>query len=114
MALQCLILTKDPDSRISLASIMQHDWVSNQGAEPLVPFKLHKSRDSAAMAVSEADVKAAINVKQFGLAALSNVEPVEKHFEPGEYIMRQVMTFHSAFLSHMVNLVFLRLFLWLI
>ncbi|OAE24870.1 hypothetical protein AXG93_2931s1120 [Marchantia polymorpha subsp. ruderalis] len=84
-----LILTKDPNLRISLAGIMQHDWVTKAGLEPLVPYKVQVARGSTVMSVTEDEVKAAIGVNEAGLAALCIVNPVEKQFEEGEYIIRQ-------------------------
>lgn len=88
--MQTLILTKDPNLRISLAGIMQHDWVTKAGLEPLVPYKVQVARGSTVMSVTEDEVKAAIGVNEAGLAALCIVNPVEKQFEEGEYIIRQV------------------------
>ncbi|KAL2644571.1 hypothetical protein R1flu_012158 [Riccia fluitans] len=84
-----LIFMKDPSVRISLAGVMQHEWVTRDGLEPLIPYKVQVARGSTTMSVTEAEVKAAVGVNKTGLAALCSVNPEEKVFEEGEYIIRQ-------------------------
>ncbi|KAL3690383.1 hypothetical protein R1sor_016692 [Riccia sorocarpa] len=86
---ETVILSKDPATRISLAGIMQHEWVTKEGLEPLVPYKVQVARGSTTMSVTEAEVKAAVGVNKSGLAALCSINPDEKVFEEGEYIIRQ-------------------------
>eukprot|EP00162_Nutomonas_longa_P012773 comp21258_c0_seq1/m.45452 comp21258_c0_seq1/g.45452 ORF comp21258_c0_seq1/g.45452 comp21258_c0_seq1/m.45452 type:complete len:454 (-) comp21258_c0_seq1:640-2001(-) len=76
------LLTKDPETRASLHDIKQHAWVTKHGAEPF-----DESMLPALVEVTEAEVNNAVSLSG-KLKMMKNVL-VERHYMPGEYIMRK-------------------------
>lgn len=79
------ILTKDPDSRITLPQVMEHTWVTKNGVFPLAPFGT--SPEAEQITVTDAEIADAVEFQKM----TSSLKPVlkEVEFRAGEYIMIQ-------------------------
>jgi [calcium/calmodulin-dependent protein kinase] kinase len=58
------MLQKDPEKRIRLEDIIEHDWVTNEGAEPLTPEdeSVEQTEQLQEVQVTQVDVEQAVTV----------------------------------------------------